>query len=433
MDLFIQGIKSDISLELPEVEKFYQEYKELNTVFIENENKYEDVLTNYGTEDLKFALGFLSSIYKNIEKQGYQVINAVFDATERYGEYELSVFYGNRILEKYSEASAEDILIRIETLRRVLSALLNLDDKLFFSEYLIKYTKELENLLSLYPSYIKEIYSHISDWYQFMYFYSLTITGDDEKAFGFLLKSYQIRKHMLEEGMSDIITGNNILYIANIIGLYSQLKDTILSLAFSPEEYVEEFLKEVKQLKSALDKKPSRKEFFLKGYFRRYYNELLTNIYVLGFHDEHREIIEVFPEIVNKDHLIMVEIDKLFKEIGEKEPEEIRKKVSSLKREIDILFNNISRSKQEQILYLYYNLLIEIEENLENLLQEIKTVKEKKFRSSLLFDMLQIKVFLKQEKTEEARDIALKVREKAIIENNRFIIDAVNRILDEIN
>lgn len=433
MDFFIQGVKSDISLELPELEKFYQEYKELNAVFIENENKYDDVLTNYGTEDLKFALGFLSSIYKNIEKQGYQVINAVFDATERYGEYELSVFYGNRILEKYGKTSTENILIRIETLRRILSALLNLDDKLFFSEYLIKYTTELENLFSLYPSYIKEIYSHISDWYQFMYFYALTILGDNEKAFGFLLKSYEVRKYMLKENMSDIITGNTILYIANIIGLYSQLKDTLLSLAFSPEEYVEEFLKEVKELKTTLDNKPSRREFFLKGYFRKYYNELLTNIYVLGFHEEHREIIEAFPEIVNKDHLIMIEIDKIFKELDEKEPEEVKGKLSSLKREIDILFNNIPKSKQEQILYLFYNLLIEIEENLDNLLEEIKKVKEKKFKESLLFDMLRIKILLKQERREDAKDIALKVKEKAIIKNNRFIIDAVNRILDEIN
>ncbi len=429
MDLFIQGAKNDIDIELPEVEKFLNEYKELNSMFIQNENKYEDILTNYGTEDLKFALGFLTSIYKNIEQKGYKVINAIFDAAERYGEFELSVFYGNRIIEKYSQNQPEDILIRVETLRRVLNALLQIDDKLFFIDYLIKYSEELKNLISLYPSFIKEIYTHISDWYQFMYFYALSILGDNEKAFGFLLKSYEIRKYMLENQMTDIITGNTILYIANIIGLYSQLENSLVSLAFYPEDYVKEFVKEAKQLKKEIEKRPNRASLFLKGYFRKYYNELLTNIYVLGFHEEHKEIIDFFPEIVNKDHLLMIEIDNLLKNLGAEE--NLQEKIKNLKEKIDIAFNNLSKPKQEQILYLYYNLLIETEENPETLLEEINQKKEKRFKDSLLFDILKIKIYQQIDQLEKAKELAYQVKEKAIIQNNRFILDAINRYLDE--
>jgi SepF-like predicted cell division protein (DUF552 family) len=430
MNLFIKGALSDLDLELPEIERYFEDYKELNAVFIKDENKYDNILTNYGTEDLKFALGFLTSIYKNIEQKGYKVVNAVFDAAERYGEFELSVFYGNRILEKYQENSPEEILIRVETLRRVLNALLQLDDKLFFIQYLIKYSREVKNLISLYPSYLKDIYTHISDWYQFMYYYSLSILGDNEKAFGFLLKSYEIRKSMLENGMTDILTGNTILYTANIIGLYSQLEDSLLSIAFSPESYVKEFIKEAKLLKKEIEKRPNKGSFFLRGYFRKYYNELLTNIYVLGFYEEHREIIDYFPEIVNKDHLLMVKIDNLLKDLDS--CENIQEEIKKLREEIDIAFNNISKNKQEQILYLFYNLLIEVDENPIHLLEEIKEKKEKRFKDSLLFDLLQIKIYKYADDIEKAREIAEKTKEKAIIQNNRFILNAVNRFLDEI-
>ncbi len=429
MNLFIKGALSDIDLELPEIEKYFDDYRELNAVFIRDENKYDNILTNYGTEDLKFALGFLTSIYKNIEQKGYKIVNAVFDAAERYGEFELSVFYGNRILEKYQKNSPEEILIRAETLRRVLNALLQLDDKLFFIQYLIKYSREVKNLISLYPSYLKDIYTHISDWYQFMYYYSLSILGDNEKAFGFLLKSYEIRKNMLESGMTDILTGNTILYTANIIGLYSQLEDSLLSIAFSPESYVKEFIKEARLLKKEIEKRPNKGSFFLRGYFRKYYNELLTNIYVLGFHEEHREIIDYFPEIVNKDHLLMVKIDNLLKDLDS--CENIQEEIEKLREEIDIAFNNISKNKQEQILYLFYNLLIEVEENPIHLLEEIKEKKEKRFKNSLLFDLLQIKIYKYADDIEKAREIAEKTKEKAIIQNNRFILNAVNRFLDE--
>ncbi len=433
MNIFLQGAKSDIQIELPSIEKFFEEYKQLNNFFVSDiENRYESILTKYGTEDLKFTLGFLTSIYKNIENKGFKIINSVFDAVERYGEFELSVFYGNRILEKYSENKEEDILIRAETLRRILNALINIDDKLFFVYYLIKYTKEIEKLLSLYPLHIKEIYTHISDWYQFLYFYSLSITGDNEKAFGFLLKSYDIRRFMLENKLSDIIYGNTILYIANIIGLYSQLENSLISIVFFPDEYIEELLKEVKLLKEELEKNPSKYPLFLKGYFRKYYNELLTNIYVLGFHTEHREIVEIFPEIVNKDHLLMVKIDELFKNLGDKEESDIKEQVEKLKGEIDITFNNLTKSKQEQILYLYYNLLLEIEEDTKKLLKEIEEKKEKRFKKSLLFEVLKIKGYIKIGEIEKAKKVAEKTKERAIVENNRFIIEAVNRYLDEL-
>ncbi len=429
MNLLLTGVKNDIQIELPEVKQFYQSYKELNSVFSINENKYDQLLTEYGTEDFKFAVGFLTNIYKNIDIKGYSVVNPVFDAVERFGDLRLAVFYGNRILEKYSSDETDHLLIRLETLRRILNALISIDDKLFFTKYLIDYTEHLERTLRIYPSYLKEIYMHSSDWYQFMYYYALSILGDNEKALGFVIKSYQIRKFLLEEKITDILNGNTVIFIANIVGLYSQLENSLVSIAITPEEYIEEFVKEVKLLKKELDKNPERKRFFLSGYFRKYYNELLTNIYALGFFEEHKEVVETFPEIVNKDHIIMVELDNLLHSIEDIGKEKAKEKINQIKEKMDIYFNNISKKRQESLLYIYYSVLLEIKTP-EEVIKEIQK-KKKYFKNSLLIELSYLKALKKAGEEEKVKKVAENIREKAIIENNRFILDALKRILSE--
>ncbi len=427
MNLIIKGLLNDLDIELPQIGKFYNEYREINYIFVKEEDKYERVLEDYGTEEFKFAVGFLTNIIKNIENKGYKVINSIFDAAESYHDLKLSVFYGNRILEKFNDEKEENILIRTETYRRILSILISLDDKLYFIRYLIDYSKQIKELLSLYPLFIKEIYIHCSDWYQFMYYYYLSISGDSEKAIGFIIKSYNIRKFLLDEGLTDIFAGNTIIFIANIIGLYAQLEDSLITLAIDPEEYIKEFLKEIKLLKEYLNKRPERKGFFLRGFFRKYYNELLTNIYVLGFLEEHKKAIEILPEIVNKDHLLMVKLDELYhKDIPK---ERLKEELQKIKNEMDIYFNNIPKKKQESLLYVYYNVLLEVE-NPQIVLGEIEE-KIKKYKNSLILRVSKIKALKKAGMEEKMREFAEKVKEEAIIQNNSFIVNAVEKILSD--
>ncbi|MDQ7055919.1 MAG: hypothetical protein Q9M89_05380 [Persephonella sp.] len=116
---FLEGFRQDLKREKENLEQFYREYVQLNREIGANTDRYEKILLEFSTEELKFTLGFLTNIYRNIDNRKHTVIDSIFDAVEHSGRFELTVFYGNRILEKYSSEEIEDFLIRIYTVRRV--------------------------------------------------------------------------------------------------------------------------------------------------------------------------------------------------------------------------------------------------------------------------------------------------------------------------
>lgn len=67
-----------------------------------------------------------------ISKKGYKSIDSLFDGIEFSGDFRLTIFFGNRILEKNTGNDSRSILIQIYTLKRILNSLILLDDKISY-------------------------------------------------------------------------------------------------------------------------------------------------------------------------------------------------------------------------------------------------------------------------------------------------------------
>ncbi len=424
MDLLLEGYFQDLKRLEEEIEKYYQEYLTLNQVFISDKKDYEQILLNYGTEELKFTLGFLTSIYKNIQQKKYSVIDSIFDTIEHSGEFELSIFYGNRILEKFKGQEADEYLIRLYTLRRMLNALLILDDGLEYLKYLIEYTKTSKEFFSSYNKLLKENYRNAMDFYQFIYVYYSRFPSDDEQALGSLIKSYNIKKLMIENQLLPYPEENNIFQIINIVGSYLQIENSFVSLVMDIDEYIKEFAKQMKDLKEFSQKSPSILELYLQQPFKRYINQFLTNIYIMGFDEEYHQVSQTFPEIITIDHKLIVEIN----EILVKDPSKERK-LLSLKDEIERAFNNLSSDKKESVLYVYYNALISVFyddiEFLKKIKEEIIEHKSR-LKNAYSLDVPLFRILAVQGEKEKAKQLANQVREQAVISGKKFLVNAID-------
>ncbi|WP_029521261.1 hypothetical protein [Persephonella sp. IF05-L8] len=424
MDLLLEGYFQDLKRLEEEIERYYQEYLTLNQVFISDKKDYEQILLNYGTEELKFTLGFLTSIYKNIQQKKYSVIDSIFDTIEHSGEFELSIFYGNRILEKFKGQEADEYLIRLYTLRRMLNALLILDDGLEYLKYLIEYTKTSKEFFSSYNKLLKENYRNAMDFYQFIYVYYSRFPSDDEQALGSLIKSYNIKKLMIENQLLPYPEENNIFQIINIVGSYLQIENSFVSLVMDIDEYIKEFAKQMKDLKEFSQKSPSILELYLQQPFKRYINQFLTNIYIMGFDEEYHQVSQTFPEIITIDHKLIVEIN----EILVKDPSKERK-LLSLKDEIERAFNNLSSDKKESVLYVYYNALISVfYDDIEFLKKIKKEIIEHKSRlkNAYSLDVPLFRILAVQGEKEKAKQLANQVREQAVISGKKFLVNAID-------
>ncbi|WP_457640430.1 hypothetical protein [Persephonella sp.] len=430
MNIFLEGFLQDINFETEEIEKFLEEYYTVNQILEIDEEKYENVLLNYGTEDLKFATGFLTAIYQNIDKKSYKVIDPIFDTVESKTEYDLAIFFGNRIIEKYNESSPEDYLIRIYTLRRVLNILMIKEDKYFFTKYLLEFARQSKEFVTRNISYIEESYKIATFFYQLMYVYNLTIQGDKEKAFGYLLKDINLREYLIQNNILNFPYENNLFHVINFVGLYFQLRDSLVIIPVDIEEYIYKFLKELKKIKIFLDKNPHKKRYFINYELKKYMTEFLTNIYVAGYEEYYREIISLFPEIITSDHKVTIKILDLMKEDNiETQKEEITK----LKNEIEMLFNNMTKEKKERILYLFYNLCVNVYFEDQNKLLYIKDEVEnqiKRYKFSLLkIPLFRVCNFIGQK--EKAEKLAKEIKEELVIKGNESLVKAIEKYIDE--
>ena len=424
MDLLLEGYNQDLKRLEEEIDKYYQEYLTLNQVFISDKKDYEQILLNYGTEELKFTLGFLTSIYKNIQQKKYAVIDSIFDTIEHSGEFELSIFYGNRILEKFKGKEADEYLIRLYTLKRMLNALLILDDRLEYLKYLIEFIKTSKEFFSSYSKLLKENYRNAMDFYQFIYVYYLKFHSDDEQALGSLIKSYNIKKLMIENQLLPYPKENNIFQIINIVGSYLQIEDSFVALVMDIDDYIKEFVKQIKDLKEFSKKSPSILELYMQQPFKKYINQFLTNIYIMGFEEEYHKVSQIFPEIITIDHKLIVEINEILMKDPFKE-----KKLLSLKEEIERAFNNLSSDKKESVLYVYYNALISVfyedTEFLTKIKKEIEEYKSK-LKNAYSLDVPLFRILGVQGEKEKAKQLANQVREQAVISGKKFLVNAID-------
>ena len=424
MSFLLEGFLQDLKIEEQNLKDFFEEYRSLNTAIGSSEKNYDQILTGYGTQELKFTIGFLTNILKNIKKKGYQIIDTVFDSVEHSGEFDLSVFFGNRIIERFSSDQSDEMLVRIYTLRRVLNALLIMDDRLNYIKYLIYFVKQIKDFYIKFPSLLGENYKNASDFYQFMYMYSLKIHSDEEKAVGYLIKGYNLKKFMIDEGILPYPEENNIFQIINIVGSYLQIEDSFLSLILDIDDYIKEFVRQIKDLKEYSLKKPSVLTPYLQNPFKKYINQFLTNIYILGFEQEYKEVVNTLPDVVSKDHRLIIKINEILLKENFKE-----KKLKEIKKEIEIAFNNFSIEKKESVLYVFYNAYISVfkenKDEIKKLKDEIKNnIKKLKNPVSLNVPLFRIMNILGEK--EKALNLANETKQKALITGKKFLANAVN-------
>ncbi|WP_293444625.1 hypothetical protein [Persephonella sp.] len=424
MSFLLEGFLQDLKIEEQNLKDFFEEYRSLNTAIGSSEKNYDQILTGYGTQELKFTIGFLTNILKNIKKKGYQIIDTVFDSVEHSGEFDLSVFFGNRIIERFSSDQSDEMLVRIYTLRRVLNALLIMDDRLNYIKYLIYFVKQIKDFYIKFPSLLGENYKNASDFYQFMYMYSLKIHSDEEKAVGYLIKGYNLKKFMIDEGILPYPEENNIFQIINIVGSYLQIEDSFLSLILDIDDYIKEFVCQIKDLKEYSLKKPSVLTPYLQNPFKKYINQFLTNIYILGFEQEYREVVNALPDVVSKDHRLIIKINEILLKENLKE-----KKLKEIKKEIEIAFNNFSSEKKENVLYVFYNAYISVfkenKDEIKRIKEEIKThIKKLKNPLSLNVPLFRVMNILGEK--EEALNLANETKQKALITGKKFLANAID-------
>ena len=424
MSFLLEGFTQDLKIEENNLIKFLDDYSSLNTAIGSSEKNYDQILTEYTTQELKFSVGFLTNILKNIQKKGYKVVDSVFDSVEHSGDFDLSVFFGNRIIERFSSDQSEDLLIRIYTLRRVLNALLILDDRINYLKYLIDFIKQIKNFYQKYPAFLKENYKNAIDFYQFLYIYALKIHSDEEKALGYLIKGYNLKKFMIDKGMLPYPEENNIFQIINIVGSYLQIEDSFLSLILDIDDYIKEFVRQIKDLKEYSLKKPSILLLYIHNPFKKYINQFLTNIYILGFEQEYKDVVKALPDVVSKDHKLIVKINQILIKDNLKE-----KKLKEVKKEIEIAFNNFSSEKKENVLYVFYNAYISVfkdkEDEIKMIKDEIQTyMKRLKNPTSLNVPLFRVMNILGEK--EKALNLANETKQKALISGKKFLANAID-------
>ncbi len=423
MNFYLTGFKYDLEIEIKNLSLYLDEYKQINNIFQFDENKYDRILLEYGTEKLKIANSLLTTLLLDINNRA---IEHIFDLLEAEKEYDLGIFLANRVFEKYNGDILEHFLIRKETYVRALNFLLYKNDIYFFTDYLVKFLKDMYRFLNRFGYLSKEIYLLATYFNQFIFSFYITVIDDYEKAVGYIIKDIEIRDILFKKRILKFPENNNIINIINLTGLYLSLKDSIIKPTIDIDFYIKKLKNELVELSKYLEKEPEKKDLLLNDHLKRYLNEFLTNIYISGFENYYIEISEIFPEILTRDHKLTIRIINLYKEEYINEME-----IENLRSDIDISFNNLSSEKKERVLYLFYNFLVEKyagdEKKLNKLKEEIERKKEKFY--ILKIPLFRILNFLGYKK--EAYETAEEVKKELTIYGKENLLKAVERYLEE--
>jgi len=425
MNFELFGLEQDLKIEKENVEKFYNEYKELNQLITQSENKYDDLLLNYGTEDFKIFIGLMANALRNIDLKGYKVINSIYDAIRNSVELEFGIFLGNRILEKYpSKNSTEGYLIRLYTLKNVLDILAMLKDKYYFVKYLDMYIKEFLEFMNNYPYSVEEHYNLGANFYSYMYVFS-NILEKEDKGLGYLIKLYRLRKSMIEKSLITYPIDNNLIIIFNIISTYYLIEDDVYKLSIDIDDFYRDFIEELRDIKIFTDKNIHLRDKILSKSIKNFISEFTTILFSEGKEEYYKEIIDLFPSILNRENQIMIDLYKLEKSDIENKNEELEK----IRERIERIFNNTPQKIKEVILFLFYSVYIRSNEDnleiLEKLFKEIKK-KSKKFKS---LEVLLAKILILKGERDKAKEILEKLKEKALIEGDKNLLRLIDNFM----
>ncbi len=437
MDNLKDVLVADIKNEKPIFEREFNDYLEINSLIADVndlDKKYEDILLEYGTAELKQTVGLLSTILRNIELNGFKGAVPIFEMLQQQNLYPLAIFYAKRVIEKYKDLEDKDSFkILLEAYKKILELLYRNNDKFLYLKYLTDFLDYFERFIKLYPEELKYIFQTGSDLYQLLYITYLTIFDDKSKALGYLIRNYRFNNFILENDLGEWEKFNNILVIINIVGLYSYIEDSLEKEFIDIEEFLERFLQDVKVLKEKIHTSGWYKNFYLRGEGRRYLSEFLLNVYMLGYDDFYKKIVDEIPNLINKEHKLIVEMDKLqFEDLDETE---FLEKLRKFKKQINMLLNNTTDFYKENLLYMYFKNLIDFYEgNIEKLndikdeMAQYSTV----VKDSVLLNLLKAKISYLEGDVETAKDIATEQKLKALSQGRQSVVKVIERFLEDL-
>ncbi len=369
MDKFLTaGLFSDVRRELENFEKEKEKYSQINSLISNDEDFYDDLLLELTTAELKQVIGLLTRVLKDVKEKGFNSAIPIFNMLEQNNLYKIAIFYARRIIEKNISTH-----INLKAHEKLIELFLKFNQAVvvyYFPEYL----NSLNSFIKENINDTKDILLSGANFYKLLYIYYITVEKDNEKAFGYLLKSYRFNKQIIEKYPSKFEEFNNLLVIINIIGMYTYLPEMEKEF-INIDKYIEDFHKQLEEIKNY----PSLVKFF-EGEGKRFLSEFLFNLYVLGYEEDFEKIYNKYPHFLNKKHKLLIFLNKA-------------EDVQDLEKEIESFFNNAALKDKEDIFYIYINRLIE-EEKFSDAKEKIKKFN---IKNSLLPEVLTLKIKQKEE------------------------------------
>ena len=445
MEKQINQVLNDINIELPKLKKEFQSYLELNSLITDVdkiEEKYDNLLLNYGTAKMKEVVGLLSAIFYNLEMKGFDALHPLFAMCEKNGQWDIEVFYCKQILERYTDDSEETVIIRLKTYKKIFDTVVNNEDKINQINYLIQYLEYFLNkhFIIKNPKHKKDLTLIISDIYTSLFTINVTVLNDEKSALFFLKKAYDLRKELVEKGLISWETSNLIFILINIIGLYTKLvNDDEKDLSeFDISPVVEkDVLNQFKFLRTALENSVEFSKYFRYSNLKNYLHQLLTNIYILGYSEIQKKALKLLPVLNTLEYTLLIDFDLLSKNIHNYSFEEAEKRLNELKNTFDRLSNNLTKHKKEMIFYAYYSAVITVyssfgkQEKLENLKTELEN-KSDKFENQFSIKIPLLKVYKELGNTDKAVNLATELKQKAIFSGRKSIEKIIDSIVEDI-
>ncbi len=444
MENYINSVVKDVEEALPKIEKYFEEYKSLNELIntgkIENDDKYDSILLNFNTEEMKQSVGLLSSLFYHLERGGFDAIQPIFNKCEMSRAWDLEIFYCKQILERYKDNSSDSgIIIKLRTYKKIFDALTNNNDKFNQLKYAIIFLNYFYENIGIFYSYKnkKDLFEIISEVYLTLYMIDIFFLEDKKSALKNLEKAYKITDFSIKKGYTNWINSKIIFILINLIGLYSSIRNFEVVEDFKIENYVKEALKHLKMIRTEIENYPHFMKWFKEVKLQKYLHQMLTNIYILGFTEEHKEALKVLPILNTLDYSLLIDLDSLSQNVYKYSFEEVENKLFQYKNTMERLLNNLSQNKKESLLFSFYNCCISVydyfqdEEKLKEIFNELLNLTQK-HKNTFLLKIPLLKIYILFDEIEKAKEIGKEIIQKSVITGRENLKLMVEDILKDI-
>ncbi len=443
MELNINSVINDVRLSLPKIKSYFEEYKNLNSLISSTnfeEDQYDSLLLKFNTEEMKQSVGILSSLFYHLERGGFDAIQPIFNQCEISQSWDLEIFYCKQILEKYKDdTTKKGIIIKLKSYKKIFDALTNNNDKfnqlkysIIFLEYFVNNSEAIFDLKNR-----KEVFEIISEIYLTLYMIDIFFLEDKKNALKNLEKAYLVTDFSVEKGYISWINSKVIFILINIIGLYADTRNFEDLEDFEINKYVKEVLKHLKKIRVEIEEYPHFMRWFKEVKLQKYLHQLLTNIYILGFADEHKKALKILPILNTLDYSLLIDLDNLSQNVYKYDFEKAENKLLQYKNTMERLLNNLPSNKKESLLFAFYNCSISVydyfqeEEKLKELFDELDKLIER-HKNTFLLKIPLLKMYIIFDEIDKAKEIGKEIIQKSIITGRENLKLMVEDILKDI-